>query len=469
MPKKVIPETDLPYDHKSPESILRYAGKLTGRTLREYLDFETGIIGGTNTKGTFAQIVERGYFYIENNNEPVPDFDEAGIELKVTPVKMTRSGLTSKERLVLGIIDYNEVPEKGFDIFLDKNSRILILFYLWTENTDVLDYKFLKVVDWSPSEEELRIIREDWDIIEGSVLRGEAHLRSERHTKFLAANTKGSGHDSDYRTQPFSETLAKQRSLSFKASYMTSIFNSWPDVGEVFIDRPSESGSIFNGAWEGHESFEEYVLRYFDRFVGKTCLEIENALGIELSDASYQYYRMLTFAMMGLVGKSKVKEFEEADILIKTVRVKKNGTPKEYMSFPAFDVDTIINQTWEESDFLSQIDHEFFIPVFQFNSTHPEDENRKDLVFRGAFFWCVPDEDMMVIKDVWEDTRDKIIAGRSDFVKASDRRISHVRPHDLRKKISEDGRDITRKSFWFNGQYVKNVIKGELNLDSAKK
>lgn len=456
---------NLPYDQKDVNSILKYAARLTGKTLNEMFDVESGKIGGTNTKGYFGQMIESEYFLMDNNSEPEPDFKEVGMELKVTPMKETRNGLVSKERLVLGIIDYNEVPSKGFRIFLDKNSHLLIVFYLWKEGQDIYDYRVLKVVNWSPLPEELRIIEEDWKVIEGYILRGEAHLLSERHTKFLAACTKGAGHGENLRTQPNSTELAKQRALSFKSSFMTSLYHSHSDVNEEFIDITDDEESIFHEKWSNDVTFDEYVLSHFNRFKGKTCQEIEDMLGIELSE-SKQYYYVLTLAMLGIFHKKHVKEFDQANISIKTVRIRLNGMPKESMSFPAFKYEEIVEQDWEASDFYSQIDHEFFIPVFQFNTRRPEDEPRKSLTFKGSFFWIVPDEDLDVIKDVWEDTKSKVIEERFDeFIKSSDGRISHVRPHGRNSKDTYPykGKDYVKKGFWLNMSYLRDVIYRELN------
>lgn len=460
----------MPYDKSDEKSIMRRAAKLKDHSLNDLIEYGETIIGGTNTKGVFGQVVEEGYFLIKNNNSPLPDFQDAGIELKVTPMKNTKKGLISKERLVLGQIDYDEVPERHFDIFLRKDSHILIVFYLWEENKDIFDYKFLKAVDWRPTPEELRMIREDWDIIEGYVMRGEAHLLSERHTKYLAACTKGVGHGKDMRSQPFSLEPAKQRALSFKASFMTELFHSHVDVGETLIGRTPEydSMSIFHGEWRLGETFEEHVLHMLDRFNGKTCSQIEMELGVNLSSSSKQYYRMLVLSMFGVTGKKHIKEFVEANISIKTVRIKLTGRPKESTSFPAFKSEELVRQTWESCDFFDQLDREQFIPVFQFNTTHPEDEDRKSLVFKGAFFWYVPDDDMEVIKGVWEDTKQKILEERfDDFVKASDGRIAHVRPHG---KNSEDvdtynGKRFVKKSFWLNDTYMMEVIASHLKKD----
>jgi len=453
------------YDKSDETSIMSRAARLKGRSLNDFIECGETIIGGTNTKGVFGQIVEEGYFQIENNSSPLPDFQEAGIELKVTPMKKTRKGLVSKERLILGIINYDEVPKRHFEIFLDKDSHILIVFYLWEEDKDIFEYKFLKAVDWRPTPEELRMIREDWDIIEGYIMRGEAHYLSERHTKLLAACTKGAGHGRDMRSQPFSDVLAKQRALSFKASFMTELFHTHADVGELMIDSmpETESNSILSEEWSLDETFEEHVTHIFDKFIGMTCAQIEGILGVELKDSSKQYYYMLTLAMMGVIKKHSIKEFNEAGISIKTIRLKTNGKPKESMSFPAFKYEEIVKQTWETSDFYSQIDHEFFFSVFQFNSDDPSKEDRKELRFKGAFFWYVPDKDFDTIQKVWEDTRQKVLEERfDDFIRASDGRISHVRPHgrDSKDTYPYNGKDIVKKSFWFNDSYVRKVVRG---------
>ncbi|MBR4226301.1 MAG: hypothetical protein IKR86_05960 [Candidatus Methanomethylophilaceae archaeon] len=452
------------YDRTDLQSILRRASRLTGRTLRDFVDSGEMVIGGVNTKGVFGQLVESGYFLLDNNSSPLPDFREAGLELKVTPIKRIGSGLVSKERLILGIINYDDVPRRRFDIFLEKDSHILIVFYLWTEDSDVLDYRFLKVVDWEPTPEELRMIREDWDVIEGYVMRGEAHLLSERHTKYLAACTKGAGHGRDMRTQPFSSELAKQRALSFKASFMTDLFNTRPDINDV-LPPDDDSEGISSGRWGEGQSFEEYVVGLYSPFVGKTCYEIEAALGLDLNPSSKQYYYTLSLAMAGVLRKRHIKEFVQAGIQFKTIRIKSNGKSKESMSFPYIRYDELAEQEWEGSDLFSQLDRQFFSPVFSFTLDDPSAQPRKDLVFRGAFFWTLSDEDMESVRGVWEDTRAKVLAGDFDhFVSMAEGRVAHVRPHarDSSDVAYFHGRPVRKMSFWLNGRYIEDVVRRNL-------
>ena len=67
------------YDRTDLQSILRRASRLTGRTLRDFVDSGEMVIGGVNTKGVFGQLVESGYFLLDNNSSPLPDFREAGL------------------------------------------------------------------------------------------------------------------------------------------------------------------------------------------------------------------------------------------------------------------------------------------------------------------------------------------------------------------------------------------------------
>lgn len=456
----------MPYDKTDVDSILRRASKLTGNTLRDFIEYGEVVIGGTHTKGRLGQIVEVGYFDLENNNSPLPDFKDAGIELKVTPMKKVGSGLVSKERLILGIINYEDVPKKHFRIFTDKDSHILMIFYLWEEGADVLDYEFLKVVDWMPTDEEWRMIREDWEVIEGYIMRGEAHLLSEKHTKYLAACTKGAGHGGDMRSQPFSIEPAKQRALSFKASFMTQLYHSHVDVGETILDEVQDTISILHGEWSPDETFEEHIIKYYSRFVGHTCSEIERELNLELDDGSKQYYSTLSMAMAGVTGKKHIKEFEEAGILIKTIRTYENGKPKESMSFPYIRFEELVEQDWEDSDFFDQLDHEFFSPVFSFTNKDTKSQSRKDLIFKGAFFWTIPDEDMPVIESVWLDTKGKVLDDDFDhFIGMSDNPIAHIRPHarNSMDTATYKGRTVKKVSFWLKDTYIQGIIKKHLD------
>ena len=70
----------LGYDPESADSILEYAGRLEGKTLREATDLGE-IADPHNRRGAFGNALEEYYFHIEPNSCPTADFDGAGAQV----------------------------------------------------------------------------------------------------------------------------------------------------------------------------------------------------------------------------------------------------------------------------------------------------------------------------------------------------------------------------------------------------
>ena len=102
----------LPYDVTSRERILQHGRKLLGHSLREIHPNATSDNVG---RGGLGQAVERFHFNYRPNSEAAPDFAEAGLELKCSPLKELADGSTvAKERLVLNIINYLDEAGASF-------------------------------------------------------------------------------------------------------------------------------------------------------------------------------------------------------------------------------------------------------------------------------------------------------------------------------------------------------------------
>ena len=102
----------LPYNKNSKESILEHARKMLGKTLWQVYGNARLVQSG---KGGLGNAVEKYHFQYEPNSKSEPDFKEAGVELKCTPLKTASDGsMLSKERLVLNMIDYVEEAAKTF-------------------------------------------------------------------------------------------------------------------------------------------------------------------------------------------------------------------------------------------------------------------------------------------------------------------------------------------------------------------
>jgi DNA mismatch repair protein MutH len=439
------------YDNTDPRSIEKYAKKLSNKCLSDFLS-KKGIskcrkIDVRKRKGGLGNLIEEFYFQYKINPNPEPDFNKAGVELKVTPLKKLKSGeLRPKERLVMGIIDYKKIANEKWksSSFLKKNSLILLMMYLYAKGVNFLDYIFLIITLWSYSKNDLRIMKEDWEKIRDKVKAGKAEELSEGDTLYLGACTKGVDKTST-REQPHSSIRAKQRAFSLKPTYLRLIISR--EKGEKYQELTDFYKTSFK--------FEDYIIQKFQKYLGLEINEINKRLKVDLNPKSKTYAVEVSKAILGVHRKKQIAEFEKANIVMKAIRLKKNGTPKEDMSFPAFKYKEIIHQKWEDSEFYEKISQKFFFVVFQYG----ED---KKLYLRNVMFWNMPNKDLKEAKRVWRETIKRIKA--NDYKNLPSKKfsdVSHVRPHARNKKDvyeTPQGGFETKKCLWLNAGYIKKIV-----------
>lgn len=456
-------------DFTDAKSITEFAKKLKGKTLREACgdEIEKHNYSG---KGNFGQILEKYYFGYEPNSDSDPDFKEAGLELKSSPLKTLKNGeIRSKERLVLNIINYMEVHKEQFDTssFVKKNAHLLLVFYLHNREQDLLDYIIKLVDDWKFPEEDWVIIRQDWEIINQKIKEGKAHELSEGDTYYLGACTKGSTAAKSLRKQPFNSERAKQRAYSLKQGYVNHI------IANLAQEESGIYGKILTPVVKkkSHVSIEDVVLRKFKPFYGWTASRIEKHFNLNLNAKSKSYFANLTNAVLGVELGKRIAEFEKADIQVKTVRLKSNDLPKEDISFPTFQYTALVETDWDEAPFKSILESKFFFVFYKIEG--------KKLTLKKVKFWNMPYQDIEEAKQVWEQMRATISQGlvvkeitpkgvrKNYFPKKKAHRVAHVRPHGRDKtdtyelpfkdKLTGLG-EFTKQSFWLNASYVRDEI-----------
>lgn len=457
------------FDATSADSIIEFAKKLKNQTLREVCaeEIEKHNYKG---KGNFGQILEKFYFGYEPNSDAEPDFKEAGIELKSSPLKTLKNGeFRSKERLVLNIINYLEVHKEDFETssFWKKNAHLLLVFYVHDKDLDLLDYLIKLVDDWKFPNQDLKIIKHDWETINQKIKDGKAHELSEGDTFYLGACTKGSTALKSFREQPFNDEKAKQRAYSLKQGYVNHIIANIAQEETAIYGKIIEQPEILDAV----QSIEEIVISKFQTFYGKSAEEIERSFELELNRNAKSYFANLTNAILGIELGHKIEEFEKADIQVKTIRLKENNLPKEDVSFPTFEYKELIETEWEDSDFKTILESKFFFVFYQFDNNQ--------LILRKVKFWNMPYSDIQEAKTVWDKTVDTVLKGeivkevtdkgvrKTYFPKKTENRISHVRPHaqnaadtyELPVKDKSTGlTEFTKHCFWFNASYVKDEI-----------
>ena len=471
------------YDKSNPNSIETYAQRLIGKTFRDVIKEDTqrimmvreeaavygsyAVSDTKRNKGNLGQIIEEKFFHYSCNNDSRPDFPEAGVELKVTPYReKVHGGLAAKERLILTMIDYFQVVGEEFETshFWNKSRLILLIYYLYNKDFKYnLDYKIGYAKLFSPPTQDVMIIRHDYDIIVGKIRCGKAHELSEGDTLYLGAAPKGAT-SRDRRRQPFSDELAKPRAFAFKTSYMTYVLNTYIVPGKVTYE-PIITEEV-------PVSFEDYIMDKINAYCGYSVEDLCIKFELEYQRKPKNLEAMLAYRILGIKG-NHAEEFEKANVKVKTIRIGKNNKIKECMSFPTFKFKEIVKEDWEDSAFGNYLrETRFLFVVYKFDADNV-------LRLRGCQFWNIPYEDLEVeVRSVWEKTKQVLIDGlqitiqngvrKNNFPKASENRVSHVRPHALNARDTyelPDGRWYPKQCFWLNNSYIYEQLDEKIKVD----
>lgn len=462
------------YDETNPISIEKYAQKLVGKTFLDVCNEDdmkkSQVISDISNyefkhenkkrKGGLGEIIEERFFHYKCNNDSRPDFEKAGVELKVTPYKMNKNGLyTAKERLIITMIDYFAVVDEKFEEshLWQKAKLILIIYYLYQKEIENrLNYKIGYVRLFTPPEKDIKIIKHDYEIIVGKIRDGKAHELSEGDTLYLGAAPKAAT-SKDRRKQPYNSKLAKPRAFALKNSYMTYVLNNYIIPGKNTYE-PIIRDNVL-------ETFEDYVVNKINKYRGYTIQDLCTEFCIEYEKKPKNLESMLAYRILGIKG-NHAEEFEKANIVVKTIRIGKNNKIKESMSFPIFKFKELIKEEWETSTFRTYLSEtRFLFVVYKF-------DKQDVLHLMGCQFWNMPYGDLeMEIKKVWKQTKNILLDGLqimhkngknyNNFPKASENPVCHVRPHAQNSMDTyelPDGRQYPKQCFWLNNSYILNQL-----------
>lgn len=498
------------YDDSSIESIYKYAKKLEGMTFNEILQeyekspiksykehmygprqisemvvkeekskYSAGAVFNKKSKGQLGNLIEKYYFGYDINGNQEADFNKVGLELKQTPIERTKKGeYRAGERLSITNISYNRPVEEDFykSHVWEKIRCILLIHYLRDKSVDRLEYVIKFVNLFSPPKEDLQIIISDYHKINDKIKQGRADELSESETMYLGACTKGADSKSSRRPQYYGDhSLARKRNYCFKLSYMKFILRNYVLQNDV----PCET--ILKGDID--TTFQEHVVNLINHHIGKTDEQLCREYGREYNNNKAQWVD-LSFRMLGIKG-NHAAEFEKANIVVKTIRIEKNGKNRESMSFAPFKFKELANEEWEESTVFDYFDTtQFLFVVFE--------KKGSNYLLKGSQLWHMPYHDLnVVVKQEWETYKSIIKKGvilkkvsrsngnvvvQNNLPGMKDTKIIHLRPHAkkaayklkdgfLEGNIERDadelpnGEWMTKQSFWLNRDYVLKQIK----------
>lgn len=487
--------TILKYDDANPLSIKEYGELLIGQTFFDVLntaaieeDLKQETIKKVNNpryKGGMGHLIEKYHFDYEINNDQEPDFPKAGVELKVTPYEIgKKGGYSAGERLVITMISYTEPVEENFftSHAYSKFRLTLLVHYLRNLDLQRIDYPIDFVTLFSPPEEDLKIIQQDYEDIITKVREGRAHEISEGDTMYLGACTKGSTAIKSLVPQELyaPHIKAPKRAFCFKQSYMTYLLNKY-----VRNQVNTYESILGNVSQLDNQTFENLIVNTINKHKGKTSIQLSKEFGVK--PGSKSFYSSLAYRLLG-IKSNRAEEFIKSNIEVKAIRIEENGNMDESISFPSIKLKELINEEWEESTFYNDLSSKRYLFVVY-------KKLGNDYVLKGCQLWNMPYVDLEEARKGWEGIQKVVNDGpllykkfkkngidfevKNNFPKKNDNRVIHIRPHTSERyyvlETGEivgknpaygdelpDGRVMTKQSFWLNNSYVLGVLNGDL-------
>lgn len=470
------------YDKTSPMSIFEYAFPLIDHSLREVVG--EGAVESyqpsSKNKGGLGQMVEELYYHYKANSSRLPDFVEAGVELKTTGLKeLKKSGnLQIKERLVIDIINFCEVVNQPFEdsLFYTKFRLLLLLFYFYEKGVKQEDLRFILVALWQIPEKDLLIIRHDYEKIIDKIRRGEAHLLSDGDTDYLSASRKGNKGEKP-RVQPFSDKRAPQRCFALKAAYMRTVLSYIERGGKRTATNYKikvADKQLFKVEQLQKHSFEDLLLERFEEYKGNSYRQLCSLFGRNYDTDKSKYAHLASRIATGkFTNVNLTEEFRKAGLQLKTIRVEADGNINESMSFENIDYQEMMETTdWYDSRLYEIFSGRFLFVIFKADGGTIKYKNRKGdwveentYAFDKAFFWTMPQNDLNLAEEYWSDIQGSVIDNHISpeyFWKLDDHRKFHVRPKgsDSRDLVDNPhGGKVKKYCYWFNNEYVKEIVK----------
>lgn len=508
------------------EKVHKRALEAVGKTLGE---IDANNTKNVNNKSYPGNVIEQVWFDHPADNYTEPDFPEAGVELKVTPIDQQTKNVKkfiAGERLVLNKINYQNEYGISFEqsSFWKKNKLIELIQYYrrdvsykkkissgeMTEDktkykvlyanllsmTELKDFGLPKDTVIEIPKKDLEIIKQDWNKISEYINSGKADQLSEGLTNYLGACTKSTT-GADFTKQKYTDVPAKPRAYSFKAKFINELINNHivgPDHTEAISSIVKDVSELEK------KTLEEIIVSRFTPYYGMKQSELIKKLGIEVHKSQSKNINiMIIRGILNLpttTDEVTSEEIEKADISLKTVPLRKSK-PKEHFKFmgiPSFI--ELVNESWEESkvyDFLER--KKFLFLVFNdFNdrkkNSNSYETNPEKIILIGAKFWHMPILDIDgPVKRVWETEIEKLKSGveltftknengeikiNNNFIKPSLEDILAIRPDASvaqykpkhYKDISEKG--VSKKKLMNNSRKLPHPAKWIKRPESEK-
>ncbi len=448
-----------PPDPDSISSLEQHGKSMRGKTIGQILHEleiridESNIESGKGGVGNAIQAA----FGLGLDSRSEADFPDAsgpgiempGLELKIVPLKKGSGKWRVKERQVIGMINYNQLPREVWPSShaRTKMNRILNVFVTHEPKGEREKCIVKGASIWEPDSFIDPILEEDWSLCQSMVSEGSAHRLSERFFKTLSAARKGSGGKRDLVSYHHGSEPAMRRAFSLKVAYMNGIWECYTNrIGSLRI-------------FEEDDPLEACRSK-LEKIEGRTTAEVMAELGLPFPRSKDYAYRIVRQWLTGGKGGRRIAELDDIGIILKTVPINPSTQRTwEATSFPAIDIAELTETKTFEDHFMSEeVSAILFVPTIRESRKVPWTEVR----FGKPVLWQPSDSEWRIMEEEWRMHRDilRIENGANEIPKAKETRIFHLRPKAKNNTVRDIGPwgDITRQCFWLNQDFVQSIL-----------
>lgn len=335
---------------QSIEELLEKTKEIVGKTFGE-IDKQGLLQKKTNDKGILGKVVETGFYGYPLNNLAQADFENIGVELKVSGFKtLKKGGWSAKERISLSQINYNSIIHEPFEFssVISKSKKLLFVWYEYIKGGDKKDFVIhdFQLYDLTRIEP---IIRNDYNMIQQKVADGLAHNLSEGESVILGAASKGASGQT--RSQPHSTILAPTRAFSLKNSFLKGVLNEYKQNQTTQLTVQL--------------SPEDWVWDQINSYKGIKQIDILKMVDPEyiIGKIPKNLSHMLTRRIIGIEKQlEKLEIFNKSTYKIKSIPIEKDYTPIEKGTFHTLNI-SHFEDTWEESEWKLFFEESTFLYI----------------------------------------------------------------------------------------------------------
>ena len=208
----------------SEEALLHRADQLAGRNLGSIADDlgQPWPRSSVHGKGWPGQIIERA-LGADADSRPLPDFISLGIELKTIPVSATGQPLESTYVCKVAMDGSDSLHFEHSHLWRKLRRILWVPILIPHEGAAVAKRLVGAPTLWSPTSDQQRTLRNDWEEISGLIACGQGHCVTAHYGTVLQIRPKGA--NAADRVKGIT-TDGSRRSVSPRAFYLRPSFTA---------------------------------------------------------------------------------------------------------------------------------------------------------------------------------------------------------------------------------------------------